>query len=336
MALHGRHLLVLMTAEDGDLREFKDARIAGKTTDIVLTALDKGHLRSLLADLLSQSEARVRELAAEIHGKTDGVPSHVLELLFELHDQNALFYDALHNQWTWDLEQVRAHFFSDNTRERIERQLEKLPAETLEAMEIGACVGDSFDAALVAAVSSEVAADHRRAPAQSRWRRPDRRIARGSGARHALPVRASARPLADLSAHRRRAQARHSPRDRRRADSHRYGRHVGEAHRGSVQRRGRSIRRECGAAQRHRALQPAGGARSAGRRRVPARVQVLPQRTRAVSVESAPAARRGSRAAGPGTHRMRRPKRRSCAATSSSSPACSLAPTISRSATAAR
>ncbi len=155
VALHGRHLLVLMTAEDGDLREFKDARIAGKTTDIVLTALDKGHLRSLLADLLSQSEARVRELAAEIHGKTDGVPSHVLELLFELHDQNALFYDALHNQWTWDLEQVRAHFFSDNTRERIERQLEKLPAETLEAMEIGACVGDSFDAALIATVSSE-------------------------------------------------------------------------------------------------------------------------------------------------------------------------------------
>ncbi|HTK96719.1 MAG TPA: protein kinase, partial [Pseudomonadales bacterium] len=155
VALHGRHLLVLMTAEDGDLREFKDARIAGKTTDIVLTALDKGHLRSLLSDLLSQSEARVRELAAEIHGKTDGVPSHVLELLFELHDQNALFYDALHNQWTWDLEQVRAHFFSDNTRERIERQLEKLPAETLEAMEIGACVGDSFDASLVAAVSAE-------------------------------------------------------------------------------------------------------------------------------------------------------------------------------------
>ncbi len=70
----------------------------------------------------------------------------MLELLFELHDQNALFYDALHNQWTWDLEQVRAHFFSDNTRERIERQLEKLPAETLDAMEIGACIGDSFDA----------------------------------------------------------------------------------------------------------------------------------------------------------------------------------------------
>jgi PAS domain S-box-containing protein len=158
VALHGRHLLVLMTAESGDLREFKDARIAGKTTDIVLTVLDKAHLRSLLADLLSQSEARVRELAAEIHAKTDGVPSHVLELLFELHDQNALFYDALHNQWTWDLDQVRAHFFSDNTRERIERQVEKLPTETLGAMQVGACIGDSFDATLVATVSAETPA----------------------------------------------------------------------------------------------------------------------------------------------------------------------------------
>ena len=155
VALHGRHLLVLLTAESGDLFEFRDTRVAAKTTDIELTPLDKVHLRSLLADLLSQTEARVRELAAEIHGKTDGVPSHVLELLFELHDQNALFYDPLHNQWTWDLEQVRAHFFSDNTRERIERQLEKLPPETLVAMEIGACVGDSFDAVLVAAVYNE-------------------------------------------------------------------------------------------------------------------------------------------------------------------------------------
>ena len=153
VALHGRHLLVLIASEDADLIEFKDARIAGKTTDIVLTVLDKGHLRSMLADLLSQSEARVRELAAEIHAKTDGVPSHVLDLLFELHDQNALYYDALHNQWAWDLEQVRAHFFSDNTRERIERQLEKLPPETLDAMEIGACIGDSFDANLIAAVA---------------------------------------------------------------------------------------------------------------------------------------------------------------------------------------
>ena len=154
VALHGRHLLVMTTAEQAELSEFKDARIAGKTTDIELNLLDKSHLRSLLADLLSQSEARVRELASEIHAKTDGIPAHVLELLFELHDQNALFYDTLHNQWTWDLDQVRAHFFSDNTRERIERQLEKLPAEAIAAMQIGACIGDTFDAALVAAAAT--------------------------------------------------------------------------------------------------------------------------------------------------------------------------------------
>ena len=155
VALHGRHLLVLTTAEDSDLSEFNDARIAGKTTDIALSPLERGHLRSLLADLLSQSEARVRELAAEIHAKTDGVPLHVLELLFELHDQNTLFYDALHNQWTWDLEQVRTHFFSDNTRERIERQLDKLRPDTLQALDIGACIGDSFDTGLVAVVLAQ-------------------------------------------------------------------------------------------------------------------------------------------------------------------------------------
>ncbi len=256
-----------MTAEDGDLREFKDARIAGKTTDIVMTALDKGHLRSLLADLLSQSEARVRELAAEIHAKTDGVPSHVLELLFELHDQNALFYDALHNQWTWDLEQVRAHFFSDNTRERIERQLEKLPPETLggdgdrrvhrRQLRCGARCGR---------IRRSTRQVDRRAPAQSRWRRSDRRTARGSGTRHALPVRASARARADLPSASTTTRKLHIHLDSRgRADTCRRDRHIGKADRRPVQRGGRPVRRGRVAPQRDCALQPARRARSARR-----------------------------------------------------------------------
>ena len=152
IALHGRHLLVVITSEHAELSEFEDARIAAKTTDIELSLLDKNHLRTMLADMLSQSESRVRELAAEIHGKTDGMPGHVLELLFELHSQDTIRYDGTHNHWTWNIEEVRSHFFSDNTRERIVRQLERLPSETLGAMQVGACVGDSFDLKLAGAI----------------------------------------------------------------------------------------------------------------------------------------------------------------------------------------
>jgi PAS domain S-box-containing protein len=155
VALHGRHLVVVLTTEHAEAPALADASIAGRTTDVSLTLLDRNHVRALLADLLSQSEARVRELAAEVHAKTDGVPAHVMDLLFELHDRDAIYYDPAHGGWAWDLEQVRTHFFSDNTRERIERHIERLPEDALAALRIGACVGDAFDASIVAAAAGE-------------------------------------------------------------------------------------------------------------------------------------------------------------------------------------
>ncbi len=165
--LHGRHLLVMFTAESADMAEFTEPRIASRTTDIALTPLDRNHLRSMLGDLLSQSESRVRELAAEIHAKTDGVPGHVQELLFELHGADSIYYDPVRGGWSWDVNQVRAHFFSDNTRERIARHVDRLSPDSIAALKIAACIGESFDADLVANVlgraAKEVAADLRKA-----------------------------------------------------------------------------------------------------------------------------------------------------------------------------
>jgi PAS domain S-box-containing protein len=155
VTLHGRHLLLVLTSEQNEFPELEENQLVGKITDIELTLLDKSHLRSLLSDLLSHSEARVRELAAEIHAKTDGLPAHVLDLLFELHAQEAIFYDSANGQWAWDIDQVRSHFFSDNTKERVERQMAQLPPETLAAMRLGACVGTRFESALLAAVADQ-------------------------------------------------------------------------------------------------------------------------------------------------------------------------------------
>jgi len=150
VALHGRHLLVLVTAESDEMAELRDPGIAARTTDITLSLLDRNHVRALLADLLSQSEAKVRELAVEVHAKTDGVPAQVNELLFELHDRNAIYYDATHTAWAWDMEQVRAHFFTDNNRDRVSRHLDRVEGDALRMLRIGACIGETFEATLVA------------------------------------------------------------------------------------------------------------------------------------------------------------------------------------------
>jgi signal transduction histidine kinase/CheY-like chemotaxis protein/HPt (histidine-containing phosphotransfer) domain-containing protein/tetratricopeptide (TPR) repeat protein len=67
----------------------------------------------------------------------------------------------------WSIDEIRAHFFSDNTRERIERQLSSLPADTLSALQIGACCGEFFEMSLLAKIADtsghELATSLRRA-----------------------------------------------------------------------------------------------------------------------------------------------------------------------------
>ena len=151
-ALETTHALIVTTSEEPLTGPFETPRIATKTTSQALDFLDKPAIRSLLADMLSHSEARVRELASELHVKSDGLPLDLLEVIKELHDDGAIFHARETGKWSWDIDAVRAHYFSNNTNDRIEQQLAQLPEPTREALAIGACVGEVFAPSLVAAV----------------------------------------------------------------------------------------------------------------------------------------------------------------------------------------
>src|SRR5262249_186469 len=51
------------------------------------------------------------------------------------------------------------HFFSDNTRERIDRHLSTLNDDAIELLAIGACIGERFDATIVAAAADATQQD---------------------------------------------------------------------------------------------------------------------------------------------------------------------------------
>ncbi len=148
-AAEHRHLLLAFTQECPDPALFQRPRLATKRVHVDLPPLSKGDVRNLLADMLSHGEAAVRELAAELHGKTDGVPGHLLELVFELHGEQLITYDTGAGEWRWDLEAVRSHYFSNNSNHRIGKQLEALPADTLEALRWAAALGEGFSCALI-------------------------------------------------------------------------------------------------------------------------------------------------------------------------------------------
>jgi len=157
-ALYARNLLLVITRESPSDRGLEHPQVRTKTQTLKLGALTRADVRSLLANMLSHSEARVRELASEVHQKTDGVPGHTLELIEELHRVGAVEHDRAAKQWDWDMDQVRGHYFSNNSLERIEGHVEKFPSSTREALYLGSAAGEHFSAELLAQLlNTEVA-----------------------------------------------------------------------------------------------------------------------------------------------------------------------------------
>jgi len=151
-SLSHRNILIIFGWESVNEALFQEARIATKTTALPLHLLDRADIRDMLSDMLSHSEARVRELAAEVHNKTDGVPAFVHDLIAELHQQEHISYDRREGQWIWDIDAVRRYFFNSNSNERISALLDQLPSGSRASICAGACIGETFDLKLLAHV----------------------------------------------------------------------------------------------------------------------------------------------------------------------------------------
>ncbi|MDA1073346.1 MAG: ATP-binding protein [Proteobacteria bacterium] len=148
-----RHTLTVMTSPRAAMATLAHPRIATKTEAVELSGLSKASIRSLLADMLGVSEAKVRELASELHGKTDGTPAHLLQLIFNLHSEGVIYYDTILAGWAWHMDQVRSFYFSSNSQVHILEELKSLPAATRDLLQIAACVDDCFDIATLKAVA---------------------------------------------------------------------------------------------------------------------------------------------------------------------------------------
>ena len=148
-ALQHRSLLCLLSWEELPADLFSEPRVATKTAQLDLTLLDKADIRSLLADMLNHSEARVRELAGEIQGKTDGVPALIHELIEELHDSGTIAFKRAtgeqQGQWGWNIDEVRRYFFNSNSNQRIANLIDALPEQSREPICAGACLGEHFN-----------------------------------------------------------------------------------------------------------------------------------------------------------------------------------------------
>lgn len=156
-----RHLLIVGAYRDHEVGTghlltlaLSELRGAGaRVSEIALRPLDRAHVGQFLADALGRPAEGVAPLAALAFDKTHGNPFFLGQLLKELSAEGLICFDMDEGAFGWDLESIRAHAATDNVVEFMARKVKGLPEATRRALQLGACVGHSFDLGTLSLIS---------------------------------------------------------------------------------------------------------------------------------------------------------------------------------------
>ncbi|MBD2679174.1 MULTISPECIES: AAA family ATPase [Nostoc] len=113
--------------------------------EIILEPLTLEPLNQLIAETLHRNADIVRPLAELVLRKTEGNPFFVNEFLRMLYSENLLTFDAQHLCWQWNIADIQAQDITDNVVELLLIQLNKLPENTQQILQLAACIGAEFN-----------------------------------------------------------------------------------------------------------------------------------------------------------------------------------------------
>ena len=125
------------------------------------------HLQNLSLPVLNQfitsvmgikSTESTHALAEVVWQKTLGNPFFVIQCMELLQQHGHLRYSYQTFEWEWDLNAIQAETdIADCVVEIVASKIQRLPQETQEALMIGACLGNRFDADVVNVLREELA-----------------------------------------------------------------------------------------------------------------------------------------------------------------------------------
>ena len=145
-----QHLLLIGAYRDNEvnpthplMRKLEAMRQAGAILqDIVLAPLTREDLGHLVADSLHCEPDRACPLAQLIHDKTAGNPFFAIQFISALAEEALLTFDHGEGRWSWDLHRIHAKGYTDNVVDLMVGKLNRLPAETQNALQQLACLGN--------------------------------------------------------------------------------------------------------------------------------------------------------------------------------------------------
>ena len=145
-----QHLMLIGAYRDNEvtaahplMRKLDAIKTAGgKVAEITLAPLAREHLGQLIADALRCESERAAPLAHLVHEKTGGNPFFAIQFISALAEEGMLTFDHEAARWSWDLDRIHAKGYTDNVVDLMVGKLTRLPAETQQALQQLACLGN--------------------------------------------------------------------------------------------------------------------------------------------------------------------------------------------------
>jgi serine/threonine protein kinase len=152
-----RHLMLIGAYRDNEVDsthplmcKLEAIRKAGAAVqEIVLAPLAREDLEQLIGDSLRCEPERVASLARLLQEKTAGNPFFAIQFLSSLAEEGLLNFDHREARWSWDLKRIRTKGYTDNVVDLLVGKLHRLPAETQNALQQLACLGNNADFAML-------------------------------------------------------------------------------------------------------------------------------------------------------------------------------------------
>ncbi len=147
-----KHLLLIGAYRSNEVDVGHPLRLAlneiGETRSIhelELKPLDLDVVGQLVSDALHSDPAACAPLSQLLHDRAEGNPFFLGEMLKTLEQSGAISFAPDLGRWQWDLNAARSSGLSSNVVDFVVAKLRMLPERTQRALQLAACIGNSFD-----------------------------------------------------------------------------------------------------------------------------------------------------------------------------------------------
>src|SRR5262249_46963953 len=135
------------------IRKLEAIRQTGaRVQEIILAPLSQDDLGRLIGHSLHCEPEHAASLAQLVHEKTAGNPFFAIQFVSSLAEEGLLTFDHAEAQGCWSLNRIHAKGYTENVGALRVRNLTRLPAETQNALQQLACLGNSAEFALLMTV----------------------------------------------------------------------------------------------------------------------------------------------------------------------------------------